>query len=104
MVNREEFAKLLYGTIINSTSEDQIAFEKLSRICNWIQENIPSTLYRFRSYNEKSVNALKNDEVWGSSILQFNDPYECVPFYDMGLINNNINRILNNRLFFLLKV
>ncbi len=50
MVNREEFAKLLYGTIINSTSEDQIAFEKLSRICNWIQENIPSTLYRFRSY------------------------------------------------------
>ena len=95
MVNKEEFAKLLYGTIINSTSEDQIAFEKLSRICNWILENTPSTLYRFRSCNENSVNALKKDEVWGSSILQFNDPYECVPFYDMGLINNNINRILS---------
>ncbi len=95
MVNREEFAKLLYGTIINSTSEDQVAYGKLNQICNWIQENIPSTLYRFRSYNENSVNALKEDEVWGSSILQFNDPYECVPFYDMELINNNIHRTLN---------
>ncbi|MDE5590235.1 MAG: DUF2971 domain-containing protein [Acetatifactor sp.] len=94
MVNREEFAHLLYNTIISSTNSDQVAFEKLSPICNWIQKNIPSKLYRFRRYNEYTVNALKEDEIWGSSILEFNDPYECVPFYNMQSINDHINNVL----------
>lgn len=94
MVKREEFEKLFYNTIVNSETSDQDASEKISKIRDWILSNIPSKLYRFRRYNENTVNALKEDEIWGSSILEFNDPYECIPFYNLETIKNEINNIL----------
>ena len=52
MVDRKEFAELLYGTIINSTNSKENAFEKLSKIRGWLLANTPKRLFRFRRCNE----------------------------------------------------
>lgn len=94
MVNRDEFAELFYGTILNNETSEHIFFERMNKIRNWILSNVPLKLYRFRKYNKNSVDALRKDEIWGSSIREFNDPYECVPFYDLEVIRNDINNVL----------
>lgn len=66
MVDRKEFAELLYGTIINSTNSKENAFEKLSKIRGWLLANTPKRLFRFRRCNEYSIEALKEDQIWGT--------------------------------------
>lgn len=97
MVNREEFAKLLYGTVISSKDSKEFVFEKLSTIRKWLLDNTPKRLFRFRSYSDYSIDALKKDEIWGSSIWEFNDPYECVPCYDFELLWKRMQQLLNSQ-------
>lgn len=102
MADRKEFADLLYGTMINSTSSKENAFEKLSKIRGWLLANTPKRLFRFRSCSEHSIEALKEDQIWGTSIWGFNDPYECVPCYDLGTLWGKTTQPLESQNFFLL--
>lgn len=83
-MNNLEFQKLLFNTMISSKDSNEESSYKLKKIGEWIIENIPSKLYRYRRFdeNEYNLNALKVDEIWGSSISTFNDPFESVPWYD----------------------
>lgn len=99
MTNRKEFAELLYGTIISSTNSKEVTFEKLSKIRDWILINIPKSLFRFRRYSQYSIDALKEDQIWGTSIWEFNDPYECVPCYNLETLCTMINNSLEGRRF-----
>lgn len=100
MVDRKEFAELLYGTIINSTNSKENAFEKLSKIRGWLLANTPKRLFRFRRCNEYSIEALKEDQIWGTSIWEFNDPYECVPCYNFETLWGKITQSLESQKFF----
>lgn len=40
-------------------------------------------LYRYRSYSENSLESLKNNYLWMSSPLHFNDPFETVKTIDL---------------------
>ena len=82
MTNREEFCALLYGTFYESISDSAIIRQQHEKIRTWVQNNIPSRLYRYRAVNEHTFDALRKDEIWGSSIFSFNDPFECMPHYD----------------------
>ena len=82
MTNREEFRDLLYGTFYESISDSAIIRQQHEKIRTWVQNNIPSRLYRYRAVNEHTFDALRKDEIWGSSIFSFNDPFECMPHYD----------------------
>ena len=82
MTNREEFCALRYGTFYDSISDSAIIRQQHEKIRTWVQSNIPSRLYRYRAVNEHTFDALRKDEIWGSSIFSFNDPFECMPHYD----------------------
>lgn len=83
-MKNEEFQKLLFNTMISSKDKNDEIACKLKAIGGWIIENIPNKLYRYRRFdgNGNNLNAFKEDEIWGSSISTFNDPFECVPWYD----------------------
>lgn len=99
MADRKEFAKLLYGTTIDNTNSKEVTFEKLSKIRDWILKNIPKSLFRFRRYSEYSIEALKEDQIWGTSIWEFNDPYECVPCYNLQTLFEKMNNSLESQRF-----
>lgn len=82
MTNREEFRDLLYGTFYESISDPASIGQQHEKIRTWVQNNIPSRLYRYRAVNEHTFDALRKDEIWGSSVCTFNDPFECMPHYD----------------------
>ena len=82
MTNREEFCALLYGTFYESTSDPARIRQQHEKIRTWVQNNIPTKLYRYRTVNDHTLDALRKDEIWGSSVCTFNDPFECMPHYD----------------------
>lgn len=90
-----EFKELLYDTIIDSICTDESARNKMKALQEWIITNIPRHLYRFRSCTNYAIDALKNDEIWGSKICEFNDPYECTPFYNYDTLQKTVQHELS---------
>lgn len=89
-MEKQEFSQLLYETSFDSTATSEETTSKLAPIRDWIKCNVPRQLFRYRRVNNNALNALKNDEVWGSTILEFNDPYECTPCYDIEKLKEHL--------------
>lgn len=88
---RKEFKKLIesYKITDDSTEEEIKIF--LNKISDWLIENIPQKLYRYRSCTDYNIHSLENDEIWGSSLLNLNDSFEGIPIFDLEKINQEIN-------------
>ena len=99
MGNRDEFAQMLYQTFYNNITAPDEVKRLLTPLRDWIKENIPKKLYRFRSVSKYSINALQKDEIWGSTIQTFNDPFECLPCYNIDTINQYIDNEFSVSLF-----
>lgn len=92
MTNRDDFRELLYSTVLSSLC-DKVEFEeKISEIRTWIKTNIPSKLYKYRTPEKRNFDAFRNDQLWGGSILSFNDYSECFPYYDRDKVNDAIDQ------------
>ena len=98
-IDREKFAELLYSIQYNNHTDLEVVKALFSPMREWIKTNIPSKLYRFRQVSKYSINALINDEIWGSTIRTFNDPYECLPCYDIDKINAYIDQEFSQESF-----
>lgn len=83
----DEFFELLLHTMISSTDDIARARDKLIKLRDWFLSNVPSKLYRFRSPSEHSFDALVSDQIWGSRIDTFNDPFENEPCYDWDTLS-----------------
>lgn len=94
-MERCSFSKLLYETYLDSSASKETVVNALSPLRDWIKRNIPSKLYRYRSDSKYSIAALEKDELWGSTILEFNDPYECTPCYDNQLLKECLQRMFD---------
>ena len=90
MDKREEFEQLLFATKINSLCSKEEAQSKIKKLQEWIIANIPDRLYRFRSNTDYAIDALEKDQIWGSTLWEFNDPYECIPFFDEEILKKSI--------------
>lgn len=82
----DKFFELLLHTMISSTDDAAQARDKLIKLRDWLLSNVPSKLYRFRSPSEHSFEALVSDQIWGSRIDTFNDPFENEPCYDLDAL------------------
>lgn len=73
-MTKEEFCNQLLGCYMNDT---KVSKEQNLQIINEFENNlssaIPPRIYRIRSFNEYSLNALENDEVWGTLVSLMND-------------------------------
>ena len=92
MDKRKAFETLLYETQYANVADSQYVEERLSLLRKWIKDNMPTKLYRYRKCNENSISAFREDEIWGSSYLTFNDSLECIPCYDLNKVNNIFNK------------
>lgn len=55
-------------------------------------QHLDSCLFRYRSYNENTIKALQDDRLFFSSPINFNDPYDCLPFVDYEKVCAEVNR------------
>ena len=91
----DEFFELISPIEINSAMDNETIIKQLQPLCDWLFCNTPQKLYRFFSGNERSIEQFKNNEVWGSRASTFNDPFECMPSFDVEKINNDLMRVID---------
>lgn len=92
MDKHDEFKTLLYQTVYDNFCDEAFALSELKMLRDWIKSNLPKRLFRYRQFNENNLNALRNDEIWGSQVTKYNDPYEYIPCYDIKKVNQFLNR------------
>jgi len=56
----------------------------------------PSTFYRYRAFNELTLDSLCNDELYFSSPSAFNDPLDCQPRLVSNSSNYDLRRVLSH--------
>lgn len=85
-----DFAALLLSTYIAEYEDNPLSRNKINNLRNWIKGNLPASLYRYRTVTEYSLRALDTDEIWGSVVDAFNDPFEWLPCYDQVTLSQNV--------------
>lgn len=100
MTNREEFADLLYSIYFTNFDTPEYVESRFQESKTWLKASVPSKLYHYRRCSDYSFDALEKNEIWGSSILAFNDPFECMPCYHIDQLQGALDAELNeDRLF-----
>lgn len=82
---KDEFLKLMSGTTID--------LEQIERAQILKEQNIPSSLYKFRAINEYSLQNLLSDTVWVCSASNYNDPYDCALTLNTQLLRAATGRV-----------
>lgn len=75
-MNKQEFIKLLEGTVIPECCTDVTAY--LMPIADALMKIIPTQLFRYRTVNEYSLSGLKKNLIFFSRAKDFNDPYDSL--------------------------
>lgn len=57
---------------------------------DFVMDKSPTFLYRYRSANERDLEALRNDHIWLSTFRELNDPFECKVFIDTESIAHSL--------------
>src|SRR5258706_15402634 len=60
---------------------------------------IPARLYKYQSYNNKTIENLKNHCIWFSKPEKFNDPFDCSISYLMDRISEKNWKIISKQLY-----
>lgn len=94
-MNREEFSKRLYSTVIpEGTAPEDI--QALTRpVTEAIREMIPKSLFRFRAFEKRSLDAFEKDIIYAVTADKFNDPYDTLVRYDLEEIKKWVNIVMN---------
>lgn len=63
---------------------------KLTPLYEYLNLNHPKKLFRFRQFNSRSINALKENQIYLTRADRFNDPYDCLLHFDKQKIQSHI--------------
>lgn len=65
---KKEYSKYYFST--------EMTFEKIDKAHEIKEKNIPSSIFKYRAVNDYTLENLKNDAIWMSNPIDFNDPYD----------------------------
>ncbi len=92
---RDNFKEILDSTVIRNYDSPDENNAKIKTFCKKVQELKPKSLFRYRNYNNDTVDAFKNDLVVSSKPADFNDPFDCLIQVDPDDIINEITNPKN---------
>lgn len=90
-----EYAKLMNDTALQGS----LSIEEYNRLykplLDGIQSMIPPMLFRYRSCNELSLQALWDDKIWLSKGNVMNDDYDALLYFDKAKITAHVLQAIN---------
>lgn len=92
---RYEFEKIIENIEINNNTTPEEFKSQLQPLIEFIQNNIPKQLFRFRSCTEYNFDAFENDQIWLSKASMFNDPHDSLLFFDKPSILEQAKKIFS---------
>lgn len=94
-MNREDFSKRLYSTVIPEGTSHVDIHVLTHPVSEAIRELMPKRLFRFRAINDRTVDAFQNDIIYAVTADKFNDPYDTLVRYDLEGIKKWVNTVMH---------
>ena len=69
--------------------------KQLRPLCDYLHANAPEKLYRIRQFNENSIEALKQDRLYFTRADWFNDPYDCLLYFEPSRVKVEIEKTIS---------
>lgn len=96
--NIKEIHRLLKNIVIPyerleeyiSASNDQMTIPERQQLIDYSSKHFPLQLFRYRAYTENAIKALENDELYLTRADYFNDPYDCLLYFDKAKLRKGI--------------
>lgn len=88
---REEFKYLIENCKITDEVSEEDIKKFLEEFSNWLKENTPKKLYRYRNCADYNISSLENGEIWGSPLSSFNDLEEGNFHFNIEKIKKDFN-------------
>lgn len=89
-MDREKYKKLLHSIFMPGTLTMEERNKRYQPIIDFLQTEIPPSLYRYRSCGELSFGAFSEDQLWFSKPKVMNDDFDALISYDEEIINRQI--------------
>jgi len=90
------YDELLSKTIISGSVSTEEYINQNKSIINLVRNNIPKRLFRYRSCNEISIDAFKNNRIYFNSPNNFNDPNDSLIFINLKQIQEEFDSFNKN--------
>ena len=92
MINKRKYEQLLNNTIKEINKDDK---KTINELLTYINENKPKSLFHYRSCNERSIEAFRENKIYFNTASNFNDPYDCLIYCDIEYILKQIQNMFN---------
>ena len=92
----QQYEKLMRDTIIAPTDDYNA---KMLPINDLIRLNMPKSLYRYRAFEENSIDAFWKDIIYHAKPKDFNDPHDCLVYIDENSLNAKIKELVSFQTF-----
>lgn len=93
MNNREQFQQILMKAKIDKNISNMKPNQDMKQLLDFINCNLPKTLYKFRNLNKNTLQAFEMGEIWLSNANQFNDVHDTLTYVNKDLICKQISSI-----------
>lgn len=90
-----EYAKLMNDTALQGSLSNEEYNRLYKPLLDGIQSMIPPMLFRYRSCNELSLQALWDDKIWLSKGNVMNDDYDALLYFDKAKITAHVLQAIN---------
>ena len=90
-----EYAKLMNDTALQGNLSNEEYNRLYKPLLDGIQSMIPPMLFRYRSCNELSLQALWDDKIWLSKGNVMNDDYDALLYFDKAKITAHVLQAIN---------
>ena len=94
-MNREEFANRLNSVVVPEGISAEGMRKITAPISEAISQMMPPSLFRCRKCDVNSIVAFKNDIIYAGTADKFNDPYDTLVRYDLGTLEEGVNRVMS---------
>lgn len=81
VMDRENYKKLLHSISVPGALPAEEKSKRYKPIIDFLQTEIPSALYRYRSCGELSFGAFSEDQLWFSKPKVMNDDFDALISY-----------------------
>ena len=89
-MDREKYKKLLHSISVPGALPTEEKSNRYKPIIDFLQAEIPSSLYRYRSCDELSFGAFSEDQLWFSKPKAMNDDFDALISYDEEVMKDSM--------------
>lgn len=91
-----KYKEMIHNIVIPSGLPKEEQLKRYQPLIDFLQNETPPLLYRFRRCDENSISAFDQDQIWFAPSSEMNDSFDSLLFVDRDKIHNSLKSFLDS--------